>query len=100
MWLSCLEALGGLLFGFLGFALGMFFGTVIFDSGGIGLFFAFIGFGHFLNLANRILEKYGEIKKTKQSVKQSFNSELVEMIKNTVHTLLKNFNNTYQRESY
>ena len=57
MWLSCLEALGGLLFGFLGFALGMFFGTVIFDSRGIGLFLACIGLGYFLNLANRIQEK-------------------------------------------
>ena len=57
MWLSCLEALGGLLFGFLGFALGMFFGTVIFDSRGIGLFFAVICLGYFLNLANRIQEK-------------------------------------------
>ena len=100
MWLSCLEALGGLLFGFLGFALGMFFGTVIFNSGGIGLFFAFIGFGHFLNLANRIQEKIWENKKTKQSAKQSFNSELVEMIKNTAPILLKNFDITYQREVY
>ncbi len=57
MWLSCLEALCGLLFGFLGFALGMFFGTVIFDSRGIGLFFAVICLGYFLNLANRIQEK-------------------------------------------
>ena len=65
MWLSCLEALGGLLFGFLGFALGMFFGTVIFDSRGIGLFFAVICLGYFLNLANRIQEKIWGNKKNK-----------------------------------
>ena len=65
MWLSCLEALGGLLFGFLGFALGMFFGTVIFDSGVIGLFFAVICLGYFLNLANRIQEKIWENKTNK-----------------------------------
>ena len=65
MWLSCLEALCGLLFGFLGFALGMFFGTVIFDSRGIGLFFAVICLGYFLNLANRIQEKIWGNKKNK-----------------------------------
>ena len=94
MWLSCLEALCGLLFGFR--ICSHVFGTVIFDSRGIGLFFAVICLGYFLNLANRIQEKYGEIRQTKQS----FNSALVEMIKNTVHTLLKNFNNTHQREVY
>ena len=57
MWLSCLEALGGLLFGFLGFALGMFFGTVIFDSGGFGAMLGVIGLAYFLNIAKRIQEK-------------------------------------------
>ena len=60
-----LECLAGVLFGFLGFALGMFFGTVIFDSRGIGLFFAVICLGYFLNLANRIQEKIWGNKKNK-----------------------------------
>ena len=65
MWLSCLEALGGLIFGFLGFTLGMFFGTVIFDSKGIGLFCAVFGLGYFLNLASRIQEKISKNNKNK-----------------------------------
>ena len=65
MWLSCLEALGGLLFGFLGFALGMFFGTVIFDSGGYGAMLGVIGLAYFLNIAKRIQEKISKNKKNK-----------------------------------
>ena len=38
-----LECLAGVLFGFLGFALGMFFGTVIFGHGGFGLVLGVIG---------------------------------------------------------
>ena len=78
MWLSCLEALGGLLFGFLGFALGMFFGTVIFDSRGIGLFFAVICLGYFLNLANRIQEKIWGNKKNKTIIQSMTIGEAVD----------------------
>ena len=52
-----LECLAGLLFGFLGFALGMFFGTVIFGHGGFGAALGVIGLAYFLNIAKRIQEK-------------------------------------------
>ena len=52
-----LECLAGVLFGFLGFALGMFFGTVIFGHGGFGLALGVIGLAYFLDAAKRIQEK-------------------------------------------
>ena len=52
-----LECLAGVLFGFLGFALGMFFGTVIFGHGGFGLTLGVIGLAYFLDIAKRIQEK-------------------------------------------
>ena len=54
-----LECLAGLLFGFLGFALGMFFGTVIFGHGGFGAALGVIGLAYFLNIAKRIQQKRG-----------------------------------------
>ena len=52
-----LECLAGVLFGFLGFALGMFFGTVIFGHAGFGLALGVIGLAYFLDIAKRIQEK-------------------------------------------
>ena len=52
-----LKCLAGVLFGFLGFALGMFFGTVIFGHGGFGLALGVIGLAYFLDIAKRIQEK-------------------------------------------
>ena len=52
-----LECLAGVLFGFLGFALGMFFGTLIFGHGGFGLALGVIGLAYFLDIAKRIQEK-------------------------------------------
>ena len=52
-----LECLAGVRFGFLGFALGMFFGTVIFGHGGFGLALGVIGLAYFLDIAKRIQEK-------------------------------------------
>ena len=57
MCLILLECLAGVLFGFLGFALGMFFGTVIFGHGGFGAILGVIGLAYFLNIAKRIQEK-------------------------------------------
>ena len=52
-----LECLAGVLFGFLGFALGMFFGTLIFGHAGFGAMLGVIGLAYFLNIAKRIQEK-------------------------------------------
>ena len=52
-----LECLAGVLFGFLGFALGMFFGSLIFGHGGFGAMLGVIGLAYFLNIAKRIQEK-------------------------------------------
>ena len=52
-----LECLAGVLFGFLGFAIGMFFGTLIFGHGGFGAMLGVVGLAYFLNIAKRIQEK-------------------------------------------
>ncbi|MFL2436983.1 MAG: hypothetical protein ACJ0IZ_10730 [Verrucomicrobiales bacterium] len=53
-----LECLAGVLFGFLGFAVGMFFGTVIWNAA-IGGMLGVIGLAYFLNIAKRFQEKRG-----------------------------------------
>ena len=55
-----LECLAGVIFGFLGFFLGIFIGTVFFGHGGFGAVLGVIGSAYFLNIAKRVQEKRGK----------------------------------------